>query len=398
MGGSGLDAFLGQSLGGAERIGHADAEGDDGDILANAGDARLADGSRVNVIIPPLALKGAPAGRTTLYRMGRDTPSATAFWLCWTDTVHVTRGFDTSDTTERTYYTGSGTPKWTNNNIGLSGGAPYPQVSRELSVPAPTTAPQIAMGTDGTTGTESVNFYVTTFVNELGWESAPSPVSTGLSMKPGAVVNIGNTIALESAPAGNYGINRRRIYRTQTGTNGTAEFFFLREVAIATTVTSDDARALGELLPTEGFLPPPSAGFGIISLWGGMMAMLGGRALYVSEAGYPYAYPLRNQKELKDTPVATAKWAQNLLVLTSGAPVVFNGQDPQSLSDQPPRMAHACLSARSVVGFAHGVVWSSNEGLAYYGDRSVVENDGGITSIHAAAIDHADEMLLRRKI
>lgn len=36
--------------------------------------------------------------------------------------------------------------------------------------------------------------------------------------------------------------------------------------------------------------------------------------------------------------------------------------------------------------------------LAYYGDRSVVENDGGITSIHAAAIDHADEMLLRRKI
>ena len=36
--------------------------------------------------------------------------------------------------------------------------------------------------------------------------------------------------------------------------------------------------------------------------------------------------------------------------------------------------------------------------LAYYGDRAVVESDDGITSIHAAAFDHADEMLQRRVI
>jgi hypothetical protein len=34
--------------------------------------------------------------------------------------------------------------------------------------------------------------------------------------------------------------------------------------------------------------------------------------------------------------------------------------------------------------------------LAYYGDRSVIESDDGLTSIHAAAFDHADEMLQRR--
>jgi hypothetical protein len=34
--------------------------------------------------------------------------------------------------------------------------------------------------------------------------------------------------------------------------------------------------------------------------------------------------------------------------------------------------------------------------LAYYGDRSVIESDDGLTSIHAAAFDHADEMLNRR--
>jgi hypothetical protein len=36
--------------------------------------------------------------------------------------------------------------------------------------------------------------------------------------------------------------------------------------------------------------------------------------------------------------------------------------------------------------------------LAYYGDRSVIESDDGLTSVHAAAMDHADEMLQRRAI
>ena len=34
--------------------------------------------------------------------------------------------------------------------------------------------------------------------------------------------------------------------------------------------------------------------------------------------------------------------------------------------------------------------------LAHYGDRGVIESDDGLTSIHAAAFDHADEMLQRR--
>ena len=36
--------------------------------------------------------------------------------------------------------------------------------------------------------------------------------------------------------------------------------------------------------------------------------------------------------------------------------------------------------------------------LAYYGDRSVIESDDGLTNIHAAAFDHADEMLTRRAV
>ena len=34
--------------------------------------------------------------------------------------------------------------------------------------------------------------------------------------------------------------------------------------------------------------------------------------------------------------------------------------------------------------------------LAFYGDKGVLEDEDGLTSIHAAAFDHADEMLIRR--
>lgn len=301
--------------------------------------------------------------RQTIRRMGRSAVNDALYWLGWANVVSATLGFG-DDSTERTYYTGDGTPKWTNNVFGLSGGPPYPQATRELAVPAPDVAPTTAIDTDGT-GTDEVRYYVETYVNDLGWESAPSPVSAGLTCKPGAIIDI---TGLSSPPSGNYGFTARRIYRTQPGTGTEAEFFFLREIAIAATSTEDDARALGGLLATEGWIPPPADGFGIISLWAGMMAMLAGKSLLVSEVNAPYAYPIRYRKGLKDTPVATVKWRQNLLVLTSGTPVVFEGQDPLGLTDRPPGLAQACLSARGAVGFAHGAVWPSNEGLAYYGD------------------------------
>jgi hypothetical protein len=306
--------------------------------------------------------------RKTIYRLGRDAISDTNYWLSWSTVVHAIRGFDGDDTSERTYFTGSGTPKWTNNIIGLAGGAPYPQGTRELAVPAPTTAPQIAMNTDGPTGTASTNFYVTTFVNDLGWESAPSPVSAGLLMKPGAIVDIGNTIALEAAPAGSYEINRRRIYRTQTGASGSAEFFFLREVTIGTTATTDDARTLGALMEVGGWIPPPSDGHSLIALWGGMTSMLAGKRILYSEPNKPYTYPEKYDITTLDTPLAQAKWGeQNQLVLTTGQPVLCQGTSPEGMDDSPLALSQPLASVRGVVAFGHGVAWPSNEGLAYAG-------------------------------
>ena len=317
--------------------------------------------------------------RKTIYRLGRDTVNDGQYWLSWSSIVHAIRGFDGEDTTERTYFTGSGTPKWTDNVIGLAGGEPYPQGVRELAVPAPTTAPQVSLTTDGTTGTESTNFYVTTFVNDLGWESAPSPVSAGLLMKPGAIVGIGNVTALEAPPAGAYGINRRRIYRTQAGTTNAAEFYFLREVPIATTSTTDDARSLGALMEVAGWIPPTASGFGLIALWGGMTAMLSGKRILFSEPNKPYTYPEKYDITTLDTPLATAKWGeQNMLVLTTGRPVLCQGTSPESMDDSPLALSQPLASVQSVVSFGHGVCWASNEGLAYTGSSGQANLMDGI--------------------
>ena len=81
-----------------------------------------------------------PSGRTTIYRMGLDVASDTNYWLSWVNEVHAVRGPNAIDSAERTYFTGFGTPKWTNTTLALSA-APYPTAYRELGVPPPTTIP-----------------------------------------------------------------------------------------------------------------------------------------------------------------------------------------------------------------------------------------------------------------
>ncbi|HWH83258.1 MAG TPA: hypothetical protein VNU71_13590 [Burkholderiaceae bacterium] len=305
----------------------------------------------------------------TIYRMGRDVPSDSLYWLSWSTIVHAIRSFDGADPTERIYLTGSGTPKWTDNVIGLTGGAPYPQAMRELGVPAPVTPLIATLTTDGAGTDVGDRFYVHTFINDLGWESAPSPPSTALNCHGGSIVALS---ALEAAPAGNYGITARRIYRTQPGTTNSSALLFLREIAIGSTSTTDDARALQDALPTVGLRPPPADLHGLIALWNQMATGISGKSILFCEPGEIYGWPAKYDFPLVDTPIALAKWEQNLLVLTTGAPVLLQGQLPESMAEQPFINSAPCASARGVVEFKHGVAWPSNDGLAYSGSSTLV--------------------------
>ena len=312
----------------------------------------------------PQPVASVPEGRRTIYRMGRDAPSRANYWLSLGGEGHFIRGFDPEDPAERTYFTGSGTPKWTDNLVGLAS-APYPTAARELAVPRPEAAPTLALTSGGGTGDAETVFYTYTIVNELGWESAPSPTAS-VVIRPGDTVTASG---FAGVPSGNYGITLRRLYRTKAGTTGSSEFFLHSQVAIGTATMVDSGQALAaDVLETTGWLPPPAAGHHLTALWGNMAALINGKTVRLCEPGALYAWPPQNELIFPDTPVALAVWRQNLLVLTAGVPYVVIGADPESMDDEPLPVNQRCMSSASVVAFKHGVAYAGNEGLVYVGD------------------------------
>lgn len=317
----------------------------------------------------PSTVASVPSGtpRQTIYRIGQDVASSANYWLQWTTVVHAVRGFENPDPSERTYFTGSGGPKWTDNNIGLSGGAPYPQATRDLGVPAPTTGLTATQNTAGS-GTDETDYWVYTWVNDLGWESAPSPVSNALTIKPGATVNLSGW---DTVPAGNWGITMVRLYKTGTGTSGATSFFFFREWAIGSTPTNpiDDARARGsDTLPTIGWIVPPTDSSCLTKMWNGMMAIITGKAVRVCEPYKAYTYPLKYELATPDQPLALAVWQQKMLILTAGDVYRVEGTTPAALNADPQKLFQPLSSVRGVVEFEDGVAWPTPNGLWWYGD------------------------------
>lgn len=311
--------------------------------------------------------------RLTVYRMGQDVTGLANYWLGWSTVVHAVSGFDAADTTERLYFTGSGTPKWTNNDIGLSGGPPYPQATRELAVPAPTDPIVAVINTNPGTGTDQAFLWVYTFVNDIGWESAPSPVSNTLVAKPGCTFDL---TGFSSSPGGTYGVTKIRVYRYVPGTTTTGDYFFMREWNIGSTPANpiDDARSVGtDPIPTTGWRVPPTDGTCLTKLWNGIMAMISGKGIRLCEPFTPYAWPIAYELPLTHTGVALAVFGQRLLALTTGDAKVFVGTEPGSFDEEPTKINRPCSSVRSVVEFneakdVKGVAWASEEGLCWYGE------------------------------
>lgn len=313
--------------------------------------------------LAPLAVATVPAGRKTIYRMGRDVVSDSLYWFSWTTVVHAVRSFLPTDTTERTYFTGNGVPKVTDNIIGIAG-APYPTAARILGVPAPVSACLLSAA-GGVDANNETRYYTYTYVTDKGEESAPAPVSLELVCKTDDTVTI---TALAAPPSGNYGINRIRIYRTQADTAGNADFFYVTDIASTLNTATDASLPLGEALPTTDWITPPADLKCLEGLWNGMVAGITGKSVRVCVPFKPYAWPLAYEVIPPDaTPVALRKFGQALLVLTTGKPVLVTGTSPDGLVDEPMEISEACVSERSAVSFGHGVVWACPDGLAYYG-------------------------------
>lgn len=314
----------------------------------------------------PLAIAGpvVPAGRQTLYRMGRSTPSTTSFWLSYSGVVHIIRGFDQSDPTERTYLTDGTAPKWTDNILALAG-TPYPTTHRLLAVPQPTLAPSVALNVDGPSGDPRQLYYVFTWVNDIGWESAPSPPFLAPAAMPGAILDL--TIS-ESVPSGSYGVNRVRWYRQQVaGDTGTAPYFFLREYATGASGMQDDARALGDELATETWIVLPNNAVWLTQCWAEFAAAIVDKTIRCCEPGFIYAWPIEYEYKFNDQPLALASFSQRLLVLTDAGAEELTGNGPESLDPRPLKLP-VIVSQRSLAVGKRFAMWATADGLHYYGD------------------------------
>lgn len=242
-------------------------------------------------------------------------------------------------------------------------------------------------------------YYVYTYVNDWGWESAPSPVSDAVERTVKESTVISNIAA---PPSGNnYNINRIRVYRTQAGTSGNADFFFLLEAAITAATVTDDGRDVAEVLTTKNWITAPGVPRGgadnhtepnlscLTPMWNGMLAGIVGRSVRFCEAYTPYAWPIEYDAVPPDgTPVALGVFGQNLLVLTTGRPLLVYGSSPESLDQAPQEVPQGCIAPRSVVSMGNGVAWASNDGLCWYGE-------GGARILTAGVMTREDWLALR---
>lgn len=326
----------------------------------------------------PLDVYTAPGGTVSIYRMGRDAPSDTDYWLTWPSRVSVIRGLNATDATERTVYTGNGVPKWTDNTMALAS-PPYPTAWRILGVPAPGSAPTIAIHTDGSsTSTAEVNVVIT-FVTDRGEEGSVSAPSNTLTIHTG-----GTTIDVSSfavVPAGNYGITKYRIYVTDVGATS-ATYAFAAEVATGTVTATINMDTLGSALETLDYDMPPTDGHSLTALWQ-FAAMATGKSVRFCALGLIYAWPSQYEMLIGDTVVGMGSFDQALLVLTTGRPALIQGQDPSSMQLQQVPLDQSCVSRSSIVSFGHGVAWASPDGLMYM-------SSGGAVNLTANVMNKSD--------
>ncbi len=290
-----------------------------------------------------------------VFAMGTDP---TWYYLTWGTDVDVARS-PVSDSEQRIYYTGDGVPKKTNLAMAIAGGAPYPGTGwLNIGVPAPTTAMSNTLTGTGSVAETRVYFY--TYVTQMGSlleESAPSP---GMSV----TMNIGQTVNLTGianpAVTTNYNFVYKRIYRS-VGTDA----LLVAQIPIATTTYADAilAAALpGDVLPSVGWLPPPSDLQGLISLPGGSLAGFRNNELWFSEPGFPHAWPVKYMQTFDYQIVAIAAFSNNVAVATKGYPSVGSGLHPESFSFEKIPHLQPCVSKRSMACDEQGAIYACPNG------------------------------------
>lgn len=231
-----------------------------------------------------------------------------------------------------------------------------------LGVPAPVAAPAVAVSGTPEDGAEIVSrAYVYTLVSDLGEEGPPSAPSQNVEVQKGQTVTIAG---MNSSAAGYRPVSLMRIYRTVTGTE-TTEFQFVSEVQAGessytdTKVDSD----LAEVLPSRYWIPAPEGLSGLTALPGNMFAGFKGNEIFLSEPGYPHAWPDGYSMSVPHRIVAMEAAGNTLVVLTEANVHTITVDDPALAVPSKLDGYLPCTSAAGVAASPLGVIFPSLDGL-----------------------------------
>lgn len=216
-------------------------------------------------------------------------------------------------------------------------------------------------------GLPQSRLYAIAYVSALGEEGAPAIVTPLVDVIAGQIVTF---TSLPTAPTGNYNYVKKRIYRTASGSQQST-LRYVGEVVLATTTFADNVLSteLGENNPALAYEAPPADLKCLIGLSNGMMAGISKNQVCITPPYVPHAYPISNRYSFNVKVVAIASFGQSIAVLTEGIPSVLTGSSPEGMSQDEVKFGQPCLSAQSVVEIAGGVMWASDEGLAFIGNN-----------------------------
>lgn len=316
----------------------------------------------------PVTSLTKPITARSIYRFGQTLTDETLYWFHWADDVDVVKGQIAADVDERTYFTGDSTfghPRVTKASIALPGGNQYPMASYRLGVPPPVSAPSSGVVTGTGTGSVETRQYVYTYVTGDGEEGPPS-LPLKVNAQEGQTVTLSGLLV---APAGDYNIASKRIYRTVSTQNSPTDYQFVAQISDATTVYADSKLAieLAEVIPSLDWDPPPDGLRGLVNMPNGMMAAFLGNDVYFCEPYRPFAWPSKYVQTVDAPVVGLGVFAETLVVVTKGNPVIMFGSHPSTIVVRRSELPEAGTSKKSIVSMGGAVLYSSPSGLVSIG-------------------------------
>lgn len=245
-----------------------------------------------------------------------------------------------------------------------------------LGVPAPVSAPTVS-ATEKDGRDCSSRSYMYTYVNIFGEESAPSPISTSVTVKDGDPVVVSNM----ALPPDGYGITEIWIYRTATAyredhtkeQEPATDFLKVAEIQLPTNSYTDTLKEmyLGPVCNTREVRVPPKNLRYIRYMRGtGVLTGVTDNEVHFSAAFQPYNWPAEYDMTLPYNIVHMVTVDSTVFVSTDGYPYVIDGGpscEPRKCRNTEeadiPLPDIACGYPNSAIATPFGMVYSSKDGL-----------------------------------